>query len=35
MAKKAIDDMVAKAKVVKDKEYYAPIVMTNIEPKKP
>jgi peptidyl-prolyl cis-trans isomerase C len=35
MAKKAIDEMVAKTKVVKDKEYYAPPVLSNIEPKKP
>lgn len=35
MAKKAIDDMVAKVKVVKDKDYYAPIVINNVENKKP
>jgi parvulin-like peptidyl-prolyl isomerase len=35
MAKKAIDEMVAKTKVVKDKEYYAPPVLSNIETKKP
>jgi hypothetical protein len=35
MAKKAIDDLIAKTKVVKDKEYYAPTVIPNAEPKKP
>jgi peptidyl-prolyl cis-trans isomerase C len=35
MAKKAIDEMIAKTKVVKDKEYYTPPVLNNIETKKP
>jgi hypothetical protein len=35
MAKKAIDEMIAKTKVVKDKEYYATPVLNNIETKKP
>jgi peptidyl-prolyl cis-trans isomerase C len=35
MTKKIIDEMIAKAKVVKDKEYYAPSVINNVETKKP
>jgi peptidyl-prolyl cis-trans isomerase C len=35
MAKKMVDEMIAKAKVVKDKEYYAPPVINKIETKKP
>ena len=34
-AKKTIDEMVSKVKVVKDKEYYPPVELKNAEPKKP
>jgi peptidyl-prolyl cis-trans isomerase C len=35
MTKKMIDEMIAKATVVKDKEYYAPAPINNVETKKP